>query len=179
MIRKRLPSPLLGNLHLTSEDSNGNDALSPVSDALQTNSFSDAFNKGHLTGPSSFLQAHQITGPDSLLDSDELHLTPGDSGTSLNQLSADGSPLGGSPSLSSVTGNLGNGSGVIGVRRGIVDLDPSELKSNVPDVATQGDQTEGSLPLAADPIGFTGFGGRLRGMRVNRMVCIINNIVRN
>jgi hypothetical protein len=177
MIRKRLPSPLLSGLHLTSEDSNGNDALSPVSDTLQTNTFSDAFDKGHLTGPGSFLQAHQISGPNSLLDSDELHLTPGDSGTSLDQLSGDGSPLGGTASLSSVTGNLGSGSGIIGVRRGIVDLDPSELKSNIPDVATQGDQTKGGLPLAAGPIGFTGLGGRLRGMRVNRMVCVINIIV--
>ena len=166
MVRKRIPTPLIKELHLTSEDSNGNDALSPVTDTFQTETFSEEFDKGHLTGPGSFLQSHQISGPDSVLQSDEVHLSPGDSGTSLDY------PLTDPTSLSSVTGNLGNGAGIIAVRRGLFDMDSSELEPDVPDVTDQESQAEGGLPLSAGPVGLTGFGGRLRGKRVRRMVCL-------
>ncbi|KAG9008101.1 hypothetical protein FRB90_009088 [Tulasnella sp. 427] len=86
MIRKRLPSPLMKELHATSEDpATGKDLLSPITDNFNSpDTMSDFLDKGHLTGPGSILAAEKIIGPDSLLDADKLHLSKGDKGIDLS-----------------------------------------------------------------------------------------------
>lgn len=85
MLRKRLPTPLVKELHLASADQNtGKDFYSPLSDAFHTSAFTSAFRKGRLTGAHSLLQSTQVSGPDSLLDDDVLHLTPNDQGINLS-----------------------------------------------------------------------------------------------
>ncbi|KAG8893070.1 hypothetical protein FRC00_011114, partial [Tulasnella sp. 408] len=133
MIRKRLPSPLFKDLHATSEDpTTGKDLLSPATDAFgSSNTMSDFFDKGHLTGPGSFLESEKITGPDSLLDDDKLHLSKGDKGIDLSGI-ADLSTL---PVVPSTTDNnnpvtnlvklatQGKGLNGINIReRGVLDL---------------------------------------------------------
>lgn len=84
MLRKRLPTPLLKELHATSVDpTTGKDLLSPVTDTFHTSTFSEYAEKGHLTGPNTLFDDERVTGSDSLLDDDVLHLTPNDQGTHL------------------------------------------------------------------------------------------------
>ncbi|KAG9013131.1 hypothetical protein FRB94_003571 [Tulasnella sp. JGI-2019a] len=100
MLRKRLPTPLLKELYATSVDpSTGKDLLSPVTDSFHTSTFSEFAQKGRLTGSNSPLDGTRVTGPDSLLDDDILHITPQDQGIQLPTTpalsSAGGSSIGG------------------------------------------------------------------------------------
>lgn len=180
MIRKRLPSPLFKDLHATSEDpTTGKDLLSPATDAFNSpNTMSDFFDKGHLTGPGSFLESEKITGQDSLLDDDKLHLSKGDKGIDLSGI-ADLSTL---PVVDSITDNnspvtnlvnlatQGKGLNGINIRpRGVLDLTDGVAGLDVDGLLASSTSTLPELDSAADVVKEVQLGGRLRGRKVKRL----------
>ncbi|KAG8947889.1 hypothetical protein FRC04_010247 [Tulasnella sp. 424] len=188
MIRKRLPSPLFKELHATSEDpTTGKDLLSPATDAVNSpDTMSNYFDKGHLTGPGSFLEAEQITGSDSLLDADKLHLTKGDQGTDLSGI-ADLSTL---PVVSSAANNNNpvtnlaslatQGKGLNGInlrKRGVSDLTGGVTNLNIDDLTTSSTSEISDADNLLEVIKEVHLGGRLRGRKVKRLSLLNSNSI--
>ncbi|KAG8915359.1 hypothetical protein FRC01_003687, partial [Tulasnella sp. 417] len=179
MIRKRLPSPLLKDLHATSEDpTTGKDLLSPLTDAFNSpDTMSDYFDKGHLTGPGSIMEAEKITGPDSLLDADKLHLSKSDKGIDLAGI-ADFSSIPVVPSTvddnSPVTnlvnvatqGKALNGINIRNRKRGVWDLTDGIAEA---DLVTSTASHVQDLDSVVEVVKDIRLGGRLRGRKVKRL----------
>ncbi|KAG8847461.1 hypothetical protein FRB96_001602 [Tulasnella sp. 330] len=100
MLRTRLPTPLLKELHAKSVDSvEGRDIISAFTNTFDTSTFSESEEDSHLIGRNSLLDDQAVTGSDTL---GVLHLAPNDQGINLSptglSTSTEGSLIGGSGS---------------------------------------------------------------------------------
>ncbi|KIO31742.1 hypothetical protein M407DRAFT_217797 [Tulasnella calospora MUT 4182] len=180
MIRKRLPSPLFKDLHVTSEDpTTGKDLLSPVTDTFNSpDTMSDYFDKGHLTGPGSVLGAEKLTGPDSFLDADKLHLGKSDKGIDLSGI-ADLSTLPVVPSTANNNNPVTNlvavatkGKALDGINvreRGILDLTDGVAGVDAGDLVASSTSHVPELDSLIEVVKEVHLGGRLRGRKVKRL----------